>query len=420
MEYFAPIFGKSSILFHASLVGGFVASRINKVLNLTGYLKSGGNQSMTRLYETAQFITDCMKPDGMKPGQIGFQSTIQVRFLHAKIRRRILKIVEAKGNDEASFPYSVKKEGIPINQEDMIVTLLSFSMEILLVLECIGYQIDKQDQQDCLMLWRLIGHYMGIEDDLNPCKDLETARLWFESLLAHLMDPDDSSSITSRKLLDAKVNIFPSFQSKEQSYLNSVIYLGKEWEEKVLAKGSPSHKIKGWKRYWTLTSIYIGFFQDWTLIHCSAWIQKCIGILIDINSFKRFKLKMLGAFMDIFQMKLLGERSNFIVKYLPGKGKVTLFPVVKKDLIQYQLIFNRLLDQQLYTQQLPTSVTIVETAAFFLCTPLVQSYLIFGIASIASTWHFPKIIFALMTLSTIKNTFISSFYSPKPNVKKME
>lgn len=60
-----------------------------------------------------------MKLDGLRPGQSGWKSIIRVRLLHAKIRKRILTLPVDK--------YDKTKDGVPINQEDLNITLSVFS-----------------------------------------------------------------------------------------------------------------------------------------------------------------------------------------------------------------------------------------------------------------------------------------------------
>ena len=59
---------------------------------------------------------------------------------------------------------------MPINQEDMAVTLLAFSFNVLHGIELtLNKPLSATDQSDYLHLWRYIGWLMGVEDDRNPC-----------------------------------------------------------------------------------------------------------------------------------------------------------------------------------------------------------------------------------------------------------
>eukprot|EP00937_MAST-01D_sp_MAST-1D-sp2_P001972 g1972.t1 len=80
--------GAGIALLYLSLVGGFSAPKINKVLTSTGYLsgagKGGREATWRRLWETTQMILDCMEPGALREGGVGWCSVLRVRFLHAK------------------------------------------------------------------------------------------------------------------------------------------------------------------------------------------------------------------------------------------------------------------------------------------------------------------------------------------------
>jgi len=139
---------------------------------------------MRRLLETSQMIIDCMQPDGLVPlTGIGWKSCLRVRFLHGKVRQRL----------RSSERWNAEEWGIPINQEDMIATLLSFSFNIVVALSIMGINLTKGEVDDYLHLWRYIGYLSGVRDDLNPCISYEISRATVESIVVHLIQPDESS-----------------------------------------------------------------------------------------------------------------------------------------------------------------------------------------------------------------------------------
>jgi hypothetical protein len=71
-------------------------------------------------------INDCMGGvAALRPWGAGWVSALNVRLLHAGVRSHLLHRV---GWDTAAL-------GVPINQEDMVVTQLAFSIVLLLGLE---------------------------------------------------------------------------------------------------------------------------------------------------------------------------------------------------------------------------------------------------------------------------------------------
>ena len=182
-------------LLHLSLVGGYAAPRIARVLACGGALGGstsprGLDRAYRRLLETAQMVAEVMSaPDAMMPLHgAGWRAVLRVRLLHASVRARMKK---SDGCVE-----------VPINQEDLIVTQLAFSAVVVDGLERLMPEVDLDTEavEDFLHLWRIVGHFMGIEDELNvACRSLADARVWLQSLFAHLVHPDN----TSRQLATA-------------------------------------------------------------------------------------------------------------------------------------------------------------------------------------------------------------------------
>lgn len=58
--------------------------------------------------------------------------------------------------------------GVPLNQEDLLGTLFTFSLVGLQVLDRGGVRLSLDDQEAYVHAWSVIGHGMGIRDDLLP------------------------------------------------------------------------------------------------------------------------------------------------------------------------------------------------------------------------------------------------------------
>lgn len=64
--------------------------------------------------------------------------------------------------DENPDYYDLEAFGIPINDLDSIVTILSFSASLVWIsLPRQGLFLRKQEVVDYIALWRLIAHYVG-------------------------------------------------------------------------------------------------------------------------------------------------------------------------------------------------------------------------------------------------------------------
>jgi hypothetical protein len=69
-----------------------------------------------------------MSLDSIKIGGAGHKVSVKVRLLHAAVRKRILKL-----HAENPGYYDLQRDGIPINDLDSIVTILSFSASLIWV-----------------------------------------------------------------------------------------------------------------------------------------------------------------------------------------------------------------------------------------------------------------------------------------------
>ncbi|KAJ3187207.1 hypothetical protein HK101_009458 [Irineochytrium annulatum] len=161
------------VLLHLSLAAGFGVPRVDAVLMSTGYL-SNPKKSYRRLVETSFMIVDAMLPDEeggglMKVGGKGWLHVIKIRLMHAGVRYRISQAkgvrggVVVLGGEDGLGP-----KHVPINQADMIATLLSFSSVVLAGLARLGIPITAQEAYDYSQTWRYIGHLIGVRDDVNP------------------------------------------------------------------------------------------------------------------------------------------------------------------------------------------------------------------------------------------------------------
>eukprot|EP00977_Amphora_coffeiformis_P002646 scaffold510_cov155-Amphora_coffeaeformis.AAC.10 len=181
--------------------------------------------------DTGAFLGAVLHSDNVNailPHGEGWKAALRVRVLHAKVRRQLLT---RKGNRQ----WDIDHLGIPINQEDLAATLLAFSTNSLWGVEFVlGRPIPLQDRLDYLALWRYLGWLLGIDVDdeqasektpqsnslaktesnklraLDPCGNgwlpsqpnpVEHSHAIFQSIIAHLMHPDESSVRMSHHLL---------------------------------------------------------------------------------------------------------------------------------------------------------------------------------------------------------------------------
>jgi hypothetical protein len=174
-----------------SLVLGYASPAGNKPLILSGRLEE---QAGRRLNETARFVQATIAPGGMRPHASGWQLTVNVRLIHAQVRRMIVK----------SGRWDAAAWGAPINQHDELGTLLLFSVVVLEGLRQLGVRVAAADAEAYMHLWRWSGWLMGVDPELLPATEAEGRRVG-DLIAATQGEPDDDSRRLTRALLGSHV-----------------------------------------------------------------------------------------------------------------------------------------------------------------------------------------------------------------------
>ena len=172
-----------------SLVVGYASPGGNKPLVFSGRLKE---QAGRRLNETARFVQAVCRPGGMRPFAEGWQITLKVRLIHAKVR----KMIHASGRwDAAAW-------GVPANQHDLAGTTLLFSVSIVDGLRKLGMRVTPDEAEAYIHLWRWAGRTIGVHPDVLPTSEAEAMRL--ADLIALTMgEPDQDSRDLTRALFES-------------------------------------------------------------------------------------------------------------------------------------------------------------------------------------------------------------------------
>lgn len=142
-----------------------------------------------RIAETGQFLIDVMTPGSLQRGGKGIQAIQKVRLIHAAIRH----FISEKEWDHSSL-------GSPINQEDLAVTLMTFSISVIDGLQQFNIEISLEEKEAYLHTWTAIGELLGIEESLLPENTAE-ARI----LLNRILDRQAAASEDGRLLTNALI-----------------------------------------------------------------------------------------------------------------------------------------------------------------------------------------------------------------------
>ena len=137
-----------------SLPAAYAAAKGVKVLHRTAYLEK---RPAKRLFETTQMVVDVMTPGGLERGGRGVRTAQKVRLMHAMVRH----MIQSDANWSADL-------GVPINQEDLAGTLMTFSWITLDGLDKLGVHLAPEARESYLAAWRAVGRLMGVDEELLP------------------------------------------------------------------------------------------------------------------------------------------------------------------------------------------------------------------------------------------------------------
>ena len=146
-------------LFCAALPSAYAAERGASVLAATGRMASDLDR---RINETARFVLDVLESGSLDPEGTALPAIGQVRLIHAAVRTRL----------RGASGYASSE--VPINQEDLLGTMLGFSVVVIRAVRRLGIRVDRAEAEDYYHLWRGIGAMLGIKEALLP-KDFSAA-----------------------------------------------------------------------------------------------------------------------------------------------------------------------------------------------------------------------------------------------------
>jgi len=161
----------------ASLPSAYAVARGVKVLHLTARLATDTSR---RIHETGQMIIDSMGPGGLDVGGPGYRDIRRVRLMHAAVRQLILEdpTVVRTCDPVAVGPCWCADWGVPINQEDMLATLMTFTEVVIDGLRKAGARLSDDEVASYFHAWSVAAHLLGVGPDLLPITPASAAELW--------------------------------------------------------------------------------------------------------------------------------------------------------------------------------------------------------------------------------------------------
>jgi hypothetical protein len=201
-------------LFCASLPDTYVQPKASAVLQISGQLTA---QAEHRIRSTAAVVYPIMLPGGLTAGEgIGVAQTLKVRLVHAAIRNLILRgapdslvnaVVQPTTDRTPDSPlmasgaalpmhsalvangWNVARDGLPINQEQLLFTLLTFHFVFLRCMRTLGIGLCPSDEEAYLHCWSVVGFVLGIESNWMPSTYADAERLFLE-IQSHCLADD--------------------------------------------------------------------------------------------------------------------------------------------------------------------------------------------------------------------------------------
>jgi uncharacterized protein (DUF2236 family) len=172
-----------------ALPEAYAARKGDKVLHQTAYL---ANRPTRRLFRTMQMVVDVMEPEGLGPRGRGIRTVQKVRLMHAAIRYQLLH------NTTTKWDLSL---GVPINQEDLAGTLLTFSFLAVSGLRKLGANISSEAAAAYFDAWCGVGRLLGVLPEMIP-NNLEEAAELMELISERQFAASDEGREMTRALIE--------------------------------------------------------------------------------------------------------------------------------------------------------------------------------------------------------------------------
>ena len=170
----------AAALLLAALPEAYAAGEGANVLARRSQLIKGGTLSTRRILATAQFVIWILTPGTPDPPvsdnmeEYTYQSfddtrrlwdASQGQALRASLALRIMhSLIRISKPTGIQSPTLGDSDRMPLNQEDLLATLLSFSITVFEVLEQFGISWSAEEQEAYFYVWDRVGETLGIGD----------------------------------------------------------------------------------------------------------------------------------------------------------------------------------------------------------------------------------------------------------------
>jgi hypothetical protein len=224
----------------------YAAGKGVKVLRASGFLALN---PVRRVFETTQMVLDTMRPGGLtdRNGR-GVRTCQKVRLMHAAIRRLLLSSDDPR--------WETERDGVPINQEHMAGTLMTFAVLVPWGLRRMRLRIAAEQIDGWFAAWRYIGRLLGIRPELIP-ESFERGEELARRILARMIEPTEDSRVVEAALLQSFDKPFPWWlKGRLASITRFFLYNVLEDDRRLRvadAVGVPRRPFRDWRFRFYLT-----------------------------------------------------------------------------------------------------------------------------------------------------------------------
>lgn len=163
-------------------------------------------QTYRRLLGVLQMVIDVVGIGAFSPLGKAIATAQKLRLLHAGVRQIAL----------ARLPTYPEQHGLPCNQEDMLATIMGFSLCVIQGWRQLGNHIDPQSEEDYLYLWMVFGEMMGIQPTYLPKTVAEASEFYrgYETRQMRSRNDNPQGEVLAKHTLDMMTALLPAWMRR--------------------------------------------------------------------------------------------------------------------------------------------------------------------------------------------------------------
>jgi hypothetical protein len=253
-------------------------------------------------------VVNVSTPGGFEKGGKAVLTAQQLRLLHAGIRRFVPK----------SWEDHQGRGGVPINQEDMLGTIMGFSYLVIEGIERLDVRLSAQEQEDYYYMWRIFGQLMGIHPAGEPHSteflplNVAEAREFYQSYERRNYTGADENPV-GVKLAEANLDMMAKLLPKWLALLGLRRRIPRIYMQDLIGK-------KGCARV-GIKRVRGHFLLKWGLVHSLHFVSRVL---------KRVNIVIPG-WSELFFQKLITDTMKNEVTFLIPESPEDLRKLVEVD-----------------------------------------------------------------------------------------